>query len=183
MATNPLVDDVARREIYEGALSSMGMQDSELFWSAPGHAVARWRRIFLQLRSEEMTPDAWNCIETSARLMRAQQRGTRRIGAMLVLLPGAPVVKVPLANRQRELIAEMLQDERLHMCVVLEGDGVMTVVQRAALRLVLPSPRRTVCSTVREAVRVLIAALGETERASELTTFVNALLRDIRSSP
>jgi hypothetical protein len=104
--------------------------DTEMFWTAPGHVTARWRNVFIQVRAAELTVEVMASIEMGARLTRAQLPRAEPYGAMIVILPGAPHVVGEVAKKQRELLANLGGDERLHLAVVLEGDSVAVMAQQ-----------------------------------------------------
>lgn len=146
-----------------------------MFWTAPGHVTARWRNVFLQVRAAELTLEALASIEMGARLTRAQMPRGVPYGAMIVIVPGAPQVAGEAAKVQRELMANLAEDERLHLAVVLEGDSVGVMAQRAVARAVLRTNRRQIYGTIADAVRPLLGAIGGLGTQSELVAFVESL--------
>ena len=120
------------------------MHESETFWTAPGHVTARWRNVFLQLRSAELTLEALGSIETGARLTRAQVKRSEPYGAVIVIQPGAPPVAGEAVARQRELLAMLGADQRIYLAVVLEGDSVAVIAQRVIARAILRTARRRI---------------------------------------
>ena len=73
------------------------------------------------------------------------------------------------------LMASLAEDERLHLAVVLEGDSVGVMAQRAVARAVLRTNRRQIYGTIADAVRPLLGAIGGLGTQSELVAFVESL--------
>ena len=151
------------------------MLDTELLWIAPGHVFARWRNVAIQLRSAEMTLEAMGSIETAAHLMRAQMPKAACYGAMLVISADAPRVAGEAAVRQREFLTTLADDERIHIAIVIEGEGVPRFTQRVMARALMGGKRRRVCDSVPDAARTLMAALAAPDGDRELVAYVEEL--------
>jgi hypothetical protein len=150
--------------------------DTETLWTAPGHLTARWRSVFIQIRSAPMTLEALSSIEMAARLTRAQMPRGDCYGAMFVIQPGAPVVTGQTAVRQRQLLETLGDDERLHVAVVFEGDAVGAIAHRVLARALLRTRRRKVCRSLPEGARGLVSVLGLPDAsAGELVEFVESM--------
>jgi hypothetical protein len=158
-----------------GGASIDPVLETEMLWTAPGHVTARWRNVFIQVRAAELTLDAMASIEMGARLMRAQMPRAEPYGAMIVILPRAPQVVGEAAKKQRALLANLGEDERLHLAIVLEGDSVGVMAQRAVARAVLRTTRRQVCGTIPDAARALVGVIGGLGTQSGLVAFVESL--------
>jgi hypothetical protein len=149
--------------------------ETEIYWSAPGHAVGRWRNVFVQVRSGELTLDAMRANEMGARLTRAQYTRSERLGALMVLEKGAPLAKGEVAVLQRKLLATLAEEPRICVCVVLEGDGVALVAQRAFARVAIGNKQRKVCQTLREGAAWVLATAGVPDAGGSLVAFVESI--------
>jgi hypothetical protein len=153
--------------------------DTERLWEAPGHATGRWHNVFVQIRTGEATVETLGQIETSARLMRAQQIGPR--GALFIKGPGAPPMVSRVAVLQREMISGLESDRLLHACGVVEGDGLSDIAQRVALRVILSTKRFVVRSTVGAGALWVVSSIGSPHEARALAEVVESL-RPARSA-
>jgi hypothetical protein len=155
--------------MMRGALSD----DVELLWSAPGHAVARWYNIFVQVRWGEMTLDALAALERLALLTRTRLRTFARRGGLLVAGPDAPATTGQAKREQRRQLEHMLADERMSVALVIEGDGLHPDVQRASARMLVGAGRHRLFGTV-DAAGDWLAAEVEID-AHALAAFVQSL--------
>ncbi len=106
-------------------------------------------------------------------LARVQLRGP--LGALLVIEASAPAPRGEVAKRQRALVGGFASDERVFICLVLEGSGVGVTLKRTLARGVFRGPRRRIAATVREGARWLATELGEPSDADSLVEFVDEL--------
>ena len=138
-----------------------------VIWKSPRHVFV-WRDdLALQIRGEPLSLEALDAHETGLRLARAQFRHPH-FGALLVIEEGAPAPTGEVAKRQRELVGSFASDERVIVCVVIEGRGPLVGLKRTIARGIFHGPRRHICGTVREGAQWLAAALGDPSRESEI---------------
>ncbi len=152
------------------------MKESEALWQEPGHVFARWKDVMVQVRGDaELTPQAIESISTVARLTRAQMPGAPVIGALLVLEERAPAPRGPAIAAQKELFQDIADDPRVHIALVLEGNGLGTNLKRVLVRGRLKSPRIKMFGTVAEGARHLLEAIGEPQRTDALIRYVESI--------
>jgi hypothetical protein len=149
--------------------------EGEVIWTVPGHAIGRWRNVFVQVRSGEMTLDTLKAIETAAHLARTGQRPFPRRGALLVLADGAPPTLGDTRRVQEEQVKRFVDDERLFVATVLEGDGLYATVQRASVHALMGTSRRRIFNTVGEGAEWLLREIGDGEDAPRLVDYVMSL--------
>jgi hypothetical protein len=137
------------------------MADTEVFWNPPGHVLARWNRVVVQLRTGTMTRDRAMQIQTSAKLARARIAAPHRIGVLIVVAASAPLAERDAIPIQRETLLRINADERVHLAVVSEGSGAGAIIKRAYLRPITRGPRTQVFATVGPAVAWLLKAIDE----------------------
>src|SRR5512142_2810518 len=118
-------------------------------WKTPKHVFVRRDNLIVQVRGEEHSVAALDAQETGLRLARAQLP-TGPLGALLVIEEGAPAPTGDVAKRQRELVAGFSADERVYICLVLEGGGASVALKRTLARAIFRGPRRHICGTVRD---------------------------------
>jgi hypothetical protein len=146
----------------------------EVLWAAPGHVVARWLQVFIQVRAGEMTLGALAQIEMAGRLARAQMQG--KMGVIFVVAAGAPPPTLQTARRQRELISSLEADPRLYVAAVFEGDNLGAMAQRAVIRTIFRSTyRRSLHKDVAAAVEWLGRVIEPPFDAVALLSYVRTL--------
>ena len=141
-------------------------------WKTPKHVFVRRDNVIVQVRGEELTIAALDAHETGLRLARAQLP-TGPLAALLVIEENAPAPRGEVSKRQRELVSSFASDERVYICLVLEGTGTSVALKRTLARALFRGPRRHICSTVREGARWLEAEIGG--RADDLAAFVDSV--------
>jgi hypothetical protein len=152
------------------------MADKETLWTVPGHALAGWGNVFIQLRATAMTAEALAALETNQRLWLARWRAQyERVGGLFIALDGAPPVTGELADAQRQIFEGYLKDHRFHMSIVIEGQGIGSVLLRTLVRTRLRIPQRAVHSTVLEGARWLVEQVKPSFAAPELAAFAGSL--------
>jgi hypothetical protein len=137
------------------------MGDCEVFWNPPGHVLARWNRVLVQIRTGAMTLDIATQIQTSGKLARFRIPPPQRIGFLAVVAANAPLAERDAIPVQRENLARLSADERIHSAVVSEGSGPGAMIKRAFLRPMLRGPRIEMFATVGPAVAWLLKAIDE----------------------
>ena len=68
-----------------------------------------------------------------------------------------------------------MDDDRLYIAVVLEGEGLYPPVQRASLPALLGGARRSTFPVVEDASSWVLRHVGDAKRAAELAQFVARL--------
>jgi hypothetical protein len=131
-----------------------------------GHVVTDAVQIMWQ------TPKHVFVRRDNLRLARAQVP-TGPLGALLVIEEGAPAPTGDVAKRQRELVTSFSSDERVYICVVLEGSGASVSLKRTFARAIFRGPRRHICGTVRDGARWLASEIGAS--ADDLVAFVESM--------
>lgn len=147
----------------------------EILWSAPGHLVARWDQIVVQVRTGEMTGDHLTQMETLLKLERAKADRSKKRGAILIAGAGAPPPRWEIVRRQQQLIRETLVDPLLYLGAVIETDTVAAMAQRGFFRLVLSSKQRGLFPSVAVAARFLEEAMDHSFDSKELIAHVAKL--------
>ena len=148
----------------------------EILFRTPRHVFARWRPdVVVQVRGEELTVEALDAIETAARLSRAQVRTQAHLGALMVIEERAPAPTGAAAQRQREMLVQFNADERLYLCLVLEGSGWGVTLKRTLARAAFRTPRRMICGTVKEGAAWLMQQLDDEEHTAALVDIVASL--------
>jgi hypothetical protein len=104
------------------------------------NVVVHHDNVLVQLRTGELTRHALEQIETTARLLRAGR--ARPSGAIILLAEGAETPDRDVREAQREVIDQMLADERSHAVVVLEGGGLGATLMRTFARTTMPKHGR-----------------------------------------
>ncbi len=150
------------------------MSGDQLMWKTPRHIFVRRDNVVVQIRGEAHSVEAFDAQEIGIRLARLQLR-TGLLGALLIVEEGAPPPTGELAKRQRQVVQMFAADERIFVCLVLEGSGVGVTLKRALARSVFNGPRRHICGQVREGGRWLTTQLGEPEKLEELIAYVESL--------
>jgi hypothetical protein len=139
------------------------------------NVVVHHDNVLVQLRMGELTRQALEQIETTARLLRAGRAAPS--GAMIFLAEGAATPDREVREAQREVIDQMLTDERSHAVVVLEGGGLGATLMRTFARTTMPRHgRMKLAANQAEAVAWLGPRVGRApeelvalvERAREL---------------
>lgn len=138
----------------------------EVHLLAEHNLVAVWGGLLIQVRNGPMNETIYGRIEQTARSFLTRQ--TKAMGMIAVLEPGAPPVPAQLRERQREVIRAFTTGERLQMCTVVLGSGVIVFMQRAFSRgLAKLSSKIFIASSVPEAARWMLKMLpgiGSDER-------------------
>lgn len=150
-----------------------------VLWKAPGHVLARWDRVLLQLRTGEMTAETLSQIEMIGKLERAKMDRSMKRGGLFVAANGAPPPRWDVVRRQQQLLAETTRDPLLYAAGVIEGDGIGAMAQRGVIRLVFGSVQRGLFGTVPEGARWLAAALDGAFEAGELVSWVRSVRNDL----
>lgn len=136
------------------------MSDLQVMWRTPHHVFVRRGNLIVQVRGEELTLAALEAHETGLRLARAQIRANAPICALLVIEENAPASAGEVAKRQRELVTSFTEDERIHVCIVLEGSGAAVALKRTFARALFRGARRHIASSVRDGARWVAPHLG-----------------------
>jgi hypothetical protein len=144
----------------------------QIMWKTPKHVFVRRDNVVVQIRGEEHSVAALEAQDTGLRLARAQVP-TGPLAALLVIEEGAPAPAGDVAKRQRELVASFSSDERVYICVVLEGSSASVSLKRTFARALFRGPRRHICGTVRDGARWLAAEIGAD--ADDLVAFVESM--------
>ena len=148
------------------------MTDLQVMWKTPKHVFVRRGNLIVQVRGEEHSLAALEAQETGLRLARAQVRGGSAIGALLVIEAAAPAPRGAVAKKQRELVGSFMDDERIHACIVFEGDGTGVALKRTLARALFRGARRLIASSVKDGARWLAGPLGMP--ADEIIAFVES---------
>ncbi len=143
-----------------------------VIWKTPKHVFVRRENVIVQVRGEELDVAALDAHEIGLRLARAQLP-TGPLGALLVIEEGAPAPRGDVARKQRELVTSFAADERVFICLVLEGDGASVALKRTLARAVFRGARRHICGKVRDGARWLGAEIDVP--ADELAAFVESV--------
>ncbi len=123
------------------------------------NVVLHHDNALVQFRTGELTRRGLEQIETALRLVRAGRSGPT--GAILILAEGAKTPDREVRELQREVINQMLTDERSHAAVVLEGSGLSTSLMRTFARTTMPrNGRLRLVRDADEAVRWIAQTLG-----------------------
>ncbi len=98
---------------------------------------------------------------------------------MALLAEGAPVASAEVRKAQREVIREMLRDERSFVVAVTAGRGTGASLLLAAARLIAPGLSRVrIVSDLGAAASWFAARVGQSEEdLSALAHHVEALMR------
>ena len=147
------------------------MSDLQVMWKSPRHVFVRRGNLIVQVRGEALTIAALDAHETGLRLARAQVR-SGAIGALLVIEADAPAAQGEVAKRQRELVGSFKEDERIHVCIVFEGEGTGVALKRTLARALFRGERRHIASSVRDGAKWMSAAIGMP--ADEIVMFVES---------
>jgi hypothetical protein len=127
-------------------------------WKSARHVFVRRGNLIVQVRGEEHSVEALDAQETGFRLARAQVRGP--IGAFLLIEEDAPAPRGEVARRQREIVAMFGADERVYVCLVLEGSGASVQLKRTIARALFRSERRHIAGNVQDGARWLSPHIG-----------------------
>jgi hypothetical protein len=150
------------------------MTDSTKLWTADGHALGRFQRVLVQVRTGAMTREAAISISTTLKLARAQLPAAERIGYLGIVAPHAPMVERAAIPIQRESFARIAAEERIYAAGVIEGDGAVVSMKRVFMRPLFRGARRELFAHVGPAAAWLLKAIEEPD-ARGLLDFVAAL--------
>ncbi len=150
------------------------MSDLQVMWKTPKHVFVRRGNLIVQVRGEEHSVAALQAQETGLRLARAQVRGGN-IGALLVIEADAPAPSGEVAKRQRELVDSFKDDDRIHVCIVFEGEGTGVALKRTLARALFRGTRRHIAGSVREGAGWMSQAIGVPQ--DEIIEFVESQRR------
>jgi hypothetical protein len=140
-------------------------------WKTPKHIFVRRGNLIVQVRGEEHSVAALQAQETGLRLARAQVR-SGAIGALLVIEANAPAPAGEVAKKQRELVGSFKDDERIHVCIVFEGEGTGVALKRTLARALFRGSRRHIAKSVREGARWISQTIDMP--ADEIVEFVES---------
>lgn len=145
--------------------------DLDVFLCDADNAAARWRNVFMQVRTGKLDLIALQQMVRTARLMRATVGGN--YGGVAILEQTAEVPPRDVLQRQRELLSQLLDDQRMRMLVVILGDGLKVTLARAASRAMSFRGNVEILAKIEDVAPRLAAHIGQPPH--ELTRAVRLL--------
>ncbi len=138
-------------------------RDVEVLYRDADLILIRWQNVMVQYRTGALSAEGLRRVTSTARLLRTRLKGP--VGMIGLLSEHAPMPTTETRKQQREVIREMMRDERCYVAAVTTGESMASGLVRTALRLILPGLARVhVATDLPAAVRWLASHLQQSER-------------------
>lgn len=144
--------------------------DVDIVFDDGGSRFASYRNVIVQVRWGRLTAEALDFM--LAHWRQRQRKAPSKMFAFFVITERAPLPEVEVRDKQREVVEELLESNRVEAALVIEGDGPLVETRRVLARLV--SRRKGEIFPTVEAAADSIAKFADAPTEKEILEIVRA---------